>query len=201
VGFIVLRWTLKDNMAKIRERISWVLSDSVNLDPAYDINDFKKMGPFWGSWRTWRACQTDNVICHDMSKAADLIKRNFQTMCNFYMPDNMYTSLDRPAGVKVYAGEFVHDVIRQEEIVALHLAATTSDIVIMLGWDLSTLDATPDRLITNQERHHRNLIRQAFVDYNQIQWVVVDHEGPIDPDLTKLDNVVADSLDTALSLF
>lgn len=188
-------------MAKIRERINWALSDSATLDPTQNIEDFKKIGSLWGSWRTWRACQTDNVICHDMSKVADLIKRNFQTMCNLYIPDSVYTSLGRPEGVKVYAGEFVHDIVRQEEIVTIHLAASTSDIVLMMGWDFTELKPNQDRLLANQAQHHRNLIRQAFIDYNQIQWVIVDHVDPIDPELAKLDNVIVDNLDAVLSMF
>jgi hypothetical protein len=187
-------------MRKLKEKISWVLADSVVLDPTQDIGELKRLGKFWGSWRTWRAYQTDNVICHDMVKASDLVQRQFQNSCDLYIPDSVHASLERPEGVQVYAGEFVHDVVRQEEIVAIHLAATTSDIVIMLGWDLTELPANPDRLLANQAQHHRNLVRQALTDYNQIQWVIVDHPGPIDPNLADLDNVVTDTLATVLNL-
>lgn len=185
-------------MAKIREKISWVLSDTVALDPTQNISDLKKLGPFWGSWRTWRACQTDNVICHDQVKAAEFVQRKFQNLCNLYIPDSVYVSLDRPERVNVYAGEFVHDVIHQEEIVAMHLAATTSDIVIMLGWDLTELVTNADRLQASQAQHHRNLLRQAFINYYQTQWVIIDHASTIDPNLTNLDNVVVDNLASVL---
>ena len=180
--------------------ISWVLADSAVLDPTQSIEELKQLGSFWGSWRTWRAYQTDNVICHDQAKAAELIKRDFQTRCNFYIPNLVHTALERPAGVRLYAGDFVHDVIRQEEIVALHLAATTSDIVLLLGWDLTELKPDADRLKTNQMQHHRNLLYQALKDYNQIQWVVVDHTGPLAPNLMNLDNVTTDTMDAVLSL-
>lgn len=180
--------------------ISWVLADSVLLDPTQDIDALKRVGAFWGSWRTWRACQTDNVICHDQVKAAELLKRNFQTYCNFYIPNSVYTSLDRPDGVKLYAGEFVHDVDQQEEIVALHLAATTSDIVLLLGFDLTKLDPNPDKLKANRAQHQRNLIRQAFLEYATTQWVVVDHSEELDPNLTNLDNLVSDTMPTILSM-
>jgi len=180
--------------------ISWVLSDFVAADPTLDIADLKRLGSFWGSWRTWRAFQTDNVICHDQAKAAELIKREFQTKCNFYIPNLIYTNLNRPTGVKVYEGEFVHDVDHQEEIVAMHLAATTSDIVLLLGFDLTELEPNPDRLLANRANHYRNHIRQAINNYNQIQWVVVDHAGKLDPTFSKLDNLVTDNMQTVLSL-
>jgi hypothetical protein len=187
-------------MTRSREKISWVLSDSVLLDPTQDIDDLKKIGAFWGSWRTWRACQTDNVICHDQVKADELIKRQFQNLCNFYVPDSVYADLDRPANVKVYAGEFVHDVICQEEIVAMHLSASTSDIVLMLGWNLAELQHGTDRLLANQEQHHRNLVRQAFISYTDVQWVIVDHPETLALNLTNLNNLACDTLETVLTL-
>jgi hypothetical protein len=178
--------------------MSWVLANATELDPVYDIASLKALGPFWGSWQTWRAYQTDHVICHDQQKAAELVQRNFQARCNLYLPTAMHASLDRPDGVKLYAGEFVHDCTRQEEIVALHLAATTSDIVLLLGWDLTPLTATEDRLAWHQAQHHRNLVTQALRDYDQVQWVIVDHPGELAPNLANLDNVMTDTLDSVL---
>jgi hypothetical protein len=180
--------------------ISWVLADSAVIDPTQDIDALKRLGAFWGSWRTWRAFQTDNVICHDMAKAAELTKRNFQSRCNFYIPNSVHTSLDRPANVRLYAGEFVHDVVRQEEIVAIHLAATTSDIVLLLGWDLGELVADADRLKTVQAQHHRNLLCRAIRDYDQVQWVLVDHPTPIMKDLANLENLSTDIMENVLAL-
>lgn len=180
--------------------ISWVLADSVVLDPTLDPADLKQVGPVWGSWRTWRACQTDNVICHDMQKAADLVKRQFQNNCNFYLPNSVHASLDRPDGVRLYEGDFVHDVDRQEEIVALHLAASTSDIVLLLGFDLTPLSTDTDRLLAHRAQHHRNLLRQAMVNYDQVQWVVVDHPGNLDPKLANLDNILLDTMQTVLTM-
>jgi hypothetical protein len=180
--------------------ISWVLADSAEADPTQDVADLKRLGAFWGSWRTWRAWQTDNVICHDQSKAAELTRRNFQTNCNFYIPNSVYTSLNRPEGVRVYEGDFVHDVERQEEIVAIHLAATTSDIVLLFGFDLAELAPDPDRLIAHRAQHHRNHIHQAIKDFAHIQWVVVDHAGDLDPNLVNLDNISTDTLQAVLAL-
>ena len=180
--------------------ISWVIADSAELDPTQNIDALKKLGPIWGSWRSWRAYQTDNVICHNQLKAAELINRKFQEHCNFYIPDSVNASLGRPSGVRLYAGDFVHDVIRQEEIVALHLAATTSDIVLLLGWDLTKLKPTSNRLESNQAQHHRNLLHQAIKDYGQTQWVAVDHLNPLAPSLQVLENLVLDTMATVLAL-
>lgn len=180
--------------------ISWVLADSTAADPTVDIAELKRLGSVWGSWRTWRAWQTDNVICHDQGKAAELTKRNFQNNCNFYVPNSVYTSLDRPNGVRVYEGDFVHDVDRQEEIVAIHLAATTSDIVLLFGFDLTELQPNSDRLLSHRAHHHRNLLRQAINNFDQVQWVIVDHSGDLDTNLANFPNVVTDNLKTVLAI-
>jgi hypothetical protein len=135
-----------------------------------------------------------------MQKAADLVKRQFQNSCNFYLPNSVHASLDRPEGVRLYEGDFVHDVDRQEEIVALHLSASTSAIVLLLGFDLTPLTANPDQLQAHQAQHHRNLLRQAMVNYNQVQWVVVDHPGNLDPKLANLDNILLDTMQTVLTM-
>jgi len=181
-------------------KISWVLSDSVQLDPMQNVDDLKQLGAFWGSWSTWRACATDNVICHDMSQAAELIKRDFHRCCNFYIPNDIYVSLDRPAGVNLYEGKFVHDVIHQEEIVAMHLAATTSDIILLLGFDLRELSPDTDRLTTHRAHHHRAMIHQVIKDSEDKQWVIVDHAQTLDPILMSLPNIGTDSLSAVLNL-
>jgi len=180
--------------------ISWVLADSVILDPTQDIASLKNIGALWGSWCTWRAHQTDNVICHSQSKAAELTKREFQKHCNFYIPNSVYSDIGRPSGVRLYEGDFVHDVILQEEIVAMHLAASTSDIVLLLGFDLTKFSPNPDRLLANQAQHHRNLIRQAINDYAHVQWVVVDHPMELSKDLIELENLTTDTMINVIKL-
>lgn len=181
--------------------INWVLADSVILDPTQDIDALKNIGALWGSWCTWRAYQTDNVICHSQAKATELVKREFQKHCNFYIPNSVYSGIGCPSGVRLYEGDFVHDVVRQEEIVAIHLAASTSDIVLLLGFDLTKFSPNSDRLKANQAQHHRNHIRQAILDYQQVQWVVIDHPMELSKDLTELSNLTTDSLDNVIGMF
>jgi hypothetical protein len=183
-----------------QEQISWVLADSAVVDPTVDIDRLKALGPFWGSWKTWRAYQTDNVVCHDQSKASELTKRNFQNSCNFYIPNSIYASISRPKDILLYEGAFVHDNDHQEEIVALHLAASTSDIVLLVGFDLAELVPSEDRLATHRAQVYRNHIRQVIKDYNQITWVAIDHPAALDPRLTDLGNITKDNLLTVLSL-
>ena len=179
-------------------KISWVLSDQVDLDPTIDITKLKNIGSFWGSWRTWRAYQTDNVICNDLPKADELIKRAFHAVCNFYIPHSNWVNLNSPTGVKIYKGDFVHDVDHRDEIVAMHLAASVSDIVILLGFDLGEQETHLDKLQEHRAHNYRSLIRQAILDNPQIQWIVADHLVDFRKDISELPNLDRDTLDNIL---
>ena len=180
--------------------ISWVLADTAVLDPTQELEPLKHVGAFWGSWRTWRAYQTDNVICHDLAKADELLKRAFQAACNFYIPNSAYVALNRPLGVQIYEGDFVHDVVCREEIVAMHLASSTSDIVLLVGFDFTEKDKNPDRLQEHQAQHHRGLALQVIRDNPNTQWVLIDHPGDLHPVLRDLPNLTQDTIDGVLGL-
>jgi len=179
--------------------INWVLADSIVLDPTIDIIKLKNIGSLWGSWRTWRSCQTDNVICNDSVKSEELIKREFQKICNFYIPNAVYQQLNRPEGVRLYEGAFTHDVDHQEDIIAMHLAAGSNDIVLLLGFDLAQKTPSPDKLVEHRTRNYQGLIRQAIADNNHVQWVLVDHPEPVMKELADLENLSTDTMENVLT--
>jgi len=181
-------------------KISWVLNDTVTLDPTVDLARIKEIGPMWGSWRTWRGCQTDNVICNDVKKAEELVKRAFHSVCNFYIPNSSYVILERPVGIKIYEGEFLHDVDHQDEIVAMHLAAIDSDIVLLVGFDFSTREPLTDKLAQHRIQNYQGLTKQAMVSNPQVQWVIVDHPLPLRKDLLTLDNLTQDTLENIIGM-
>ena len=180
--------------------INWVLSDSAIIPPDIDIEKLKNIGSFWGGWRTWRAYATDNVICNDLTQSNNLIKRNFQKECNFYIPDSSYQNLGRPQGVRLYNGEFVHDVDNRDEIVSMHLVSGSSDIVLLLGFDLSEPLTNPDKLLEHRANNYRRLVRQAIADNKHVQWILVDHPDPVMKIMSNLDNLSTDTMSAVLAL-
>lgn len=181
-------------------RINWVLSSAVDLDPTVNIDQLKNIGSFWGSWRTWRAYSTDNVICHDANKAQELIQRQFQQNCNFYIPNSLYVTLNRPQGVRLYEGEFQHDVDHQDDLVALNLTATVSDIVLLLGFDWRAQPKNPDRLLEHRAHNYRSLVKAAIQNNPQTQWVLIDHPEDIMPELNGIENLTKDTLSNVVSM-
>lgn len=179
--------------------IAWVLADTCVIDPTVDIGSLKEIGPIWGSWRTWRSCQTDNVICHELTKAQDLLNRNFQNSCNFYIPNSAWTTLDRPDRVNLYEGAFV-DEFQPEEIIAMHLAASTNDIVLLLGFDWTERAKNPNRLEEHKFQAYRSLVSHAIADNLATQWVLVDHSEPVMKMFSKLENLTTDTMENCLRL-
>jgi hypothetical protein len=83
----------------------------------------------------------------------------------------------------------------------MHLAADKSDIVLMLGFDLSKKSPNLDKLIEHQLRNYRGLVRQTILDYPQTQWVVVDHIQELHTEYAKLPNITCDTLNNILENF
>lgn len=172
--------------------INWVVANTAQLDPTIDLNKFKEIGSIWGGWQTWRSCQTDNVICHNATKAQQLIENQFPTLCNFYIPNTLYVILDNPVGVRAYGGDFAHEVEQQDEIVAMHLSSTVSDVVLLVGFDWHTVVDDPRHV------NYRNLVQQAIAQNPQTQWVLIDHPASLWTELSNLENLTQDTLDSVI---
>lgn len=181
-------------------RINWVIAADCAEDVAVTAESMKAVGPIWGSHRTWRAHGTDNVVCHDLARARQLADRAFQAVCNFYVPKKFFVDLGRPLGIKLYEGDFDHQVNDIEDIVALHLAARNSDVVLLLGFDFSLPKSLSDRLQSHMIQHRHGLLRGAIASNPEVQWVVLDPARPLDSSYLSLANLTCDTSENALKL-
>lgn len=189
-----------ENNQGSRMRISWVVADAVASDPTIDIEKLKNIGSIWGGWKTWRSCGTDNVICHGLSDAQQLVSKNFHTRCNLYLPLANYQSVDRPPGIKIYHGDFHFEIDQPDEIVAMHLAAQNSDIVLLLGFDLKEHSANDADKLTKHKWHvYKHYIRQIIADKSDVQWVLIDQSDQLDKIFKELPNLQLDVLSNILS--
>lgn len=180
--------------------VTWVLANNTILDPTVDLDQLRQFGTFWGGWPTWRAYATDNVICHDLTKARELIDRKFHERCNLYVPNSAYVMLDRPAGIKLYEGEIPLEVDNQDELVALNLAATVSDVVLMLGFDWPVQDKNTDRLLEHRAHNYRGIVNRLIQERSTTQWIMIDPINSVRPELTKFTNFGIDNLPNVLKL-
>ena len=178
-------------------KINWVVASGYQIDPTIDIEKIKNVGAVWGSWTTWRNCGTDNVICSDFSKAKDLITRAFQSVCNFYVPSAHYQELGRPTGIKLYDGQFDQEVDNLDDIVAMHLAARQSDIVLLLGVGFCPPKTVDDAFQAHKIKNYHGLMR-GIIAKSDAQWVAIDCEE-MDKAYQNLENLTVDRLNNVLS--
>lgn len=179
-------------------RISWIIANNFS-DPNVDPATLKDIGGIWGSWRTWRAWNTDNVVCSDVSKAADLVKRAFQAVCNLYVPQKAYVDLGRPKGLNLFEGEFPAEFDSTEEIIAMHLIAEQNDLVLLLGYNLSE-PTTDDAYEKHKQKNYLAAFRSAVKMYPDTQWVVLDHSEDLDSSLDEFENITCDTYENVLQL-
>lgn len=180
--------------------INWVAAEGYNLDPAIDVESIKNIGPVWGSWSTWRSCSTDNVICSNRSKATDLIKRAFQKNCNFYIPEQFNQELGRPDGIKLFGGNFNEEVTSLDDIISMHLASQTGEIVLLLGFNFTPIIGPTQVFDQHKIKNYYGLTRSLFSAKTDIQWVLVDHPTKLDKHFQDLPNLTCDSLGNVLQL-
>ena len=180
--------------------ICWVLADNTVLDPTLDITVLKDIGPIWGSWKTWRAYSTDNVVCHEQGQAVDLIKRYFPIICNFYIHNDAYQFLNSPPNVKLYQGQFPDQINNPDEIIAMHLSASQTDIVLLIGFDWTKKPKLSDRLQEHHAHVYRTLVKHTVQNNPTVQWVLIDHAPELMLELKDLPNLTQDSLASVIKL-
>lgn len=181
-------------------RINWIYSANYSPPPTIDLDAIKSVGPSWGSWKSWRACGTDNVVCHDLTQSKALIQREFQASCNFYVPRSLYQDLNRPTGVKLYDGEFREEVDDLEDIISMHLSSAMSDVVLLLGFDFGKKEPQVDKLKQHRQQNRFGLTRQVIANNPTVQWVLVDHPNQIDKSYAEITNLTCDNIDNVLKL-
>jgi hypothetical protein len=181
-------------------RVNWVVADSTVFPPDVDVNVLKDIAAIWGGWRTWRGCSTDNVVCDDVGKARELLKRKMNEMCNMYVPSSIYAELDRPKGVRLYEGRFTFEIDNKDELISIQLVSGQSDVVLLLGFDWSEKTPSTDRLTAHKATNYQRFIKDAISSNPNVQWVLVDHEGEIHPELAEFENLTKDTLDNVIEL-
>jgi len=177
--------------------ISWVLSADYS-DPIVKPETLKEIGSTWGSWKTWRGYSTDNVLCADDTKAQDLIKRAFHSVCNFYIPEKSYITLNRPSGVKVFDGDFPTEFTNQEDVIAMHLVSQ-SELVLLLGFNLQEITDT-DPVAKHLNKNYEAAVRAVIKNNPNTQWIFIDHPEEMDKSFQKMQNITCDTYENVLQL-
>lgn len=182
-------------------KVAWCFASGCTIDPTIDIEQVQKIGTTWGSWKTWRSCDTENVVCYDFKKAGELNKRALQAVTNLYMPQDFYSRLNRPSGIKYFEGTYLEELDEIEDIISIHLAAASKvSIVLLLGYSWE-IPQNIDPVETHKIKNYYGMLRSAIANNPQIQFVAVEvQENQVDSAYTQLENFTCDSMQTVLQL-
>lgn len=181
-------------------RIGTVFAAGFKPQNAETIQDFGTIGTTWGSWKTWRDCATQNVICHDITKAQELCQKAMHAVCKLHVPESFFATLGRPTGLVLYQGQFQNQIQDIEDIISMNLAQAQADVILLLGYQLGNPGVVPDKAQATRIKHRLGLIRSCLSRNSQTQWVIIDHEGDPDQAFTDLPNVTCDSYANVLNL-
>lgn len=175
--------------------IAWLFAENTLLPPTTDLQAIKNVAPIWGSWRTQRGYQTDNVVCWNSDQAKQLVAQGYSAICNLFIHQTVYEELNKPSNVRVFGGDFVHDVYSHDDIVGMHLVTSTADIILMVGFDF-----TEPKKATESHDNYLGLAGQIVKDCPKQQWVLVDHGTKLAKPFEGLENITCDKMQNVLQL-
>ena len=174
--------------------IAWLFAENTVLPPTTPVQAIKDLAPIWGSWRTQRGYNTDNVVCWDSEQAEKLVRQGYAKICNLYIPEPVYKQLNKPAGVRVFGGGFDFAVDSVDDIIATHLVASVADVILMVGFDLEAKTKP-----SASRNNYIGILAQA-IGASGKQWVIIDHHTDFAEPIQKLSNITSDLLPNVLQL-
>lgn len=174
--------------------IAWLFAENTVLPPTTPVQAIKDLAPIWGSWRTQRSYQSDNVVCWDPDQAEKLVRQGYAKICNLYIPESIYKQLEKPAGVRVFGGGFDFAVDSVDDIIATHLVASVADVILMVGFDLEAKTKS-----SASRNNYIGILAQAISTSGK-QWVIIDHHTDLAEPIQKLPNITRDLLPNVLQL-
>lgn len=181
-------------------RINWVLSNNPASSTQHDIKTLSPKSQLWGGWSSWHTFMTDNIICHDHASATKLVEKKFYLSNKVYFPATFKIDFGVLPKVVYYGGEFAHEIDNCEEIVAMHLCASLSDIVLLHGFDWRNLSTHTDEFDQYKKHCYKNLVAEVIKACPNVQWVLVDHKELPFEELNGLENLCCDTLENVKTL-
>jgi hypothetical protein len=171
---------------------------SVNRN-SYDVNSMREVGPLWGGIETYREWFTDNVVSLDLHQSRQFISSSRHLNTNFYVPQNQFSSLNRPAGVKLFEHDFLEMYPRQNQLCCMMLVSGFHDIVLLHQFKV-TQELTGDKMHDRNEKGYIRELKNCVISFPDTQYVAIDTTSNIDESLEELENFTCDTYENVLSL-
>lgn len=181
-------------------KISWLLAHGYDAEASAGSHPMKEIGSLWGSWTTWRNCQTDNVISAELDKSQQLLMRAFNAVCNFWINKNHFSALGRPTNVQQFDDNHPEVLDHREDIIAAELVSQRYDLILAVGFNLSNSDLDLDDYEKIKKSNYNKSMLKIISENPGTQWVFVDHSNKLCDEIKNLENVTCDKMENVLKL-
>lgn len=180
-------------------RFNWVLSREFSTCEDQDWQRIQNCAPTW-SGSGPRQITAQNTICSNAAGCLQLLKSAAYQRTNLYVPHDFWQEQGQPAVVRVFQATPYPNIPDVDDIVALHLAAAHSDIVLMLGFDLCLKIGTIDAKTAKTLQEYHGLLRSLIVNTPETQFVAIDQPQILAPSYQGIPNLTCDTLQAVLTL-
>lgn len=102
--------------------------------------------------------------------------------------------------VRVFQATPYPNIADVDDIIALHLAAANSDIVLMLGFDLCLNTGVIDAKAAKAMQEYHGLLRSLIVNSPETQFVAIDQPQILSSSYQGIANLTCDTLQAVLTL-
>lgn len=106
----------------------------------------------------------------------------------------------QPTVVRVFQATPYPNIVDVDDIIAMHLAAAHSDIVLMLGFDLCLNTGPIDAKTAKTLQEYHGLLRSLIVNTPETQFVAIDLPQILSPPYQGIANLTCDTLQAVLTL-
>jgi hypothetical protein len=180
--------------------ICWVVQK--DYDPKSDIGaeKMKELCTVWGSYKSWRQCQTDNCVVEDFSEARRLVDRDFNLKTNLWTHEENYDDLGRPEALSLHKITIDKTLQDKDDLVALALAGARYDLVMCIGFDISFHKDITDKLELHEHKRYLSAIANIVRGFDQTQFVFIDLPNDPAENFDGLENITCDNIQNVLTL-
>lgn len=181
-------------------RFNWVLSHNFYTCNDQDWQRIQNCAPTWSALDDQRPLSVQNCVASDASVCLTAIKSEYYRTANLYVPYDFWSAHGRPSVVQVFQTTHYPKIQHLDDIVALHLAAANSDIVLLLGFDFELRVGPVDTRTAKHLQEYHGLLRSCLVNNPLTQFVAVDHGPDFDTAYKNIANLTCDTLQAVLTL-
>jgi hypothetical protein len=180
-------------------RFNWVLSQAFSACEDQDWQRIQNCAPTW-SGAGPRQITAQNSICSNAAACLQLLKSAAYQRTNLYVPHDFWLEHGQPTVVRVFQATPYPNITDVDDIIALHLAAAHSDIVLMLGFDLCLNTGPIDGKTAKIMQDYHGLLRSLIVNTPETQFVAIDQPQILSASYQGIANLTCDTLQAVLTL-